>query len=225
MPVKQTSEGVKNRMKLVLIRHGHSHHSVTGVISDINGCTGLTDRGHEQAALLAARLAQCDFAAPVALLSSPVLRARQTAEVIRPALGDVDVLLDPDLRELVPGVADGLTREEYSATYGAFDLVANPDRPYAPGGESWFAFRRRVERTFERFVEQHEHETLVAVSHAGFIVVGFLIRFAVPSRSDVAFLEPQNTGVTIWESENRKRWNLITYNDTSHLHSDTRSQS
>jgi len=57
------------------------------------------------------------------LLCSPVLRARQTAEVLNRAVPAGPIEEDCDLCELHPGAADGLSWEAYRATYGAFHLL------------------------------------------------------------------------------------------------------
>jgi probable phosphoglycerate mutase len=95
-------------MRLLLVRHAESHHSRRGVIAGVRGCTGLTDGGHSQARALASRFAS-DAAVRqgVVLLSSPVLRARQTADVLADALSGQRVGEDTDLCELRPGDADG----------------------------------------------------------------------------------------------------------------------
>jgi hypothetical protein len=58
-----------------------------------------------------------------------------------PTLTVTAVTEESDLGELLPGQADGLTWDLYRAQYGVFDLVAEPERPFAPGGECWPAFQ------------------------------------------------------------------------------------
>jgi broad specificity phosphatase PhoE len=127
-------------MRLVLIRHGESDQARRGLIAGVSACTGLMERGITQAQQLANLLANTgELNDCVALLSSPVLRARQTAEILATALPVRTIEPDCDLCELHPGEADGLSdelsKEEYRSRYGAFDLQTSPDRPFAPGGE------------------------------------------------------------------------------------------
>ena len=86
-------------MRLLLVRHALSEHVSRDVIADIAGCPGLAPQGFEQAKRVATRLAA--LTGPVVLLSSPVLRARQTAEAVASAL-DAEIIEQSDLRELVP---------------------------------------------------------------------------------------------------------------------------
>ncbi len=208
-------------MRLLLIRHGASHHSDAGLIAMPRGCTGLTDAGVAQVGALARRLAATGEAADcAALLASPVRRARETADLLRPALPAGGVRHAPGLMELVPGVADGLTLARYRAAYGDWDPVALPDRPTAPGGESWSRFLARVRATLDGLAARHDGETVVAVTHAGFIMATVLVAFAIPRPGTGAWLAPAHTGLTEWRVADG-RWELARYNDTAHLAAST----
>ena len=135
-------------MRLILIRHGESDHALRNVIAGPGSCLGLSERGFKQAERLAHRLATTGEVSDCqAMLCSPVLRAWQTAEVLARALPVGPIEQDCDLCELHPGAADGLSWETYRATYGAFNLLTSPTRPFAPGAESWVEFVDRVRAT------------------------------------------------------------------------------
>jgi broad specificity phosphatase PhoE len=206
-------------MRLLLVRHGDSHHAYRQVIAGPAGCTGLTARGVQQTHALAARLrATGEVRGCVSLRCSPWLRARQTAELLAVALPGVPIEEDPGLCELVPGEADGLSWETYRTRYGAFPLPAEPDRPFSPGGESWTAFTGRVETTLLDLARRFAGQTVVAVTHAGFIVVACLVLFGLsdhqPGRR--ARLDPAHTALTEWWVEGGA-WRLVRYNDAAHL--------
>ena len=103
---------------------------------------------------------------------------------------------DCDLCELHPGAADGLSWEAYRATYGAWNLLISPTRPFAPGAESWVEFAQRVRATLERLAERFAGQTVVAVTHAGFIVVSVLVLFDIPRPGTRAHLDPGFTSLT-----------------------------
>jgi len=126
------------RMRLILIRHAASQHSVHARVADIRSCTGLTELGVQQAHRLSHRFqASREVGDCQVLLSSPVRRARETADILMPSMNTDMVTEDHTLREIHPGRADGLSWQEYQATYGGFDLIAEPTRIFAPEGESW----------------------------------------------------------------------------------------
>jgi broad specificity phosphatase PhoE len=204
-------------MRLILIRHAASRHSLLGRIADIRSCIGLTELGVQQAHRLSHRFqASRELGDYPVWLSSPVRRARETADILMPSLNIDRVTEDHSLREIHPGRADGLTWQEYQASYGGFDLVAEPTRLFAPEGESWQAFLERVHVTLQRLANEYEDKTVVAVTHAGFIVASMLVLFAIPRPGTNARFEPRHTSVTIWEVAAGK-WQLERYNDTWHL--------
>jgi broad specificity phosphatase PhoE len=204
-------------MRLVLVRHGDAHAGFHGVIGGERGCGGLTDLGRRQADALRAHLAETQRLQPDVLVTSVLPRAIETAQIIAPALGLEIAGHECDLCEVHPGDADGLTWAEYGVRHGSFDMEAEPDRVFAPQGDSWNSFHARVRRTLDRFVEDHADQTVVAVCHAGVIMASMRILLGIPPQS-AAQLRPTNTGLTEWSYDPaRERWTLHTFNDASHL--------
>jgi probable phosphoglycerate mutase len=203
-------------MRLLLIRHGESEHSRRGMIAGYASCPGLTARGFQQTHALAERLRATGEAADCAvLLSSTVLRARQTAEVLSKELSLGPIQQDCDLCELHPGAADGMLWEAYREMYGDFDLVAEPGRPFAPGAESWREFLDRVQMTLDRLVARFDGQNVIVVTHAGFIVAAFLVLFAIPRPGTGARVDPGFAAITEWEFS-QGVWRLVRFNDQGH---------
>src|SRR5258706_3209794 len=101
-------------MRLILIRHGASAHALRGIIAGGSSCSGLTDGGFRQAHLLARRLrAMPEASDAYTLLSSPVLRAYQTADVLARIVEILPITQDNDLTEVHPGEAEGLSGDAY----------------------------------------------------------------------------------------------------------------
>src|SRR5579875_2217213 len=65
-------------------------------------------------------------------------------------------------------------------SYETFDLVTSPARAFAPGGESWQEFLERVRATLDRLAVRFAGQTVVAATHAGFIVASVLVLFDIP---------------------------------------------
>ena len=204
-------------MRLILVRHGEAYAGLHGIIGGPQGCAGLTPRGREQAEALRDHLAHSTWQADV-LIASVLPRAIETAQIVAPALGFESFAQDCDLCEVHTGEADGLDWADYTAQYGALDMLAEPDRVFAPGGDSWNSFHERVERTLRRLADDHIDKTVVAVCHAGVIMASVRAIFDVPHPGTGARLQPTNTGLTEWEYEPAlDRWTLHTFNDISHL--------
>jgi probable phosphoglycerate mutase len=204
---------------LYLIRHGEAFGNVQPIIAGMKGDKGLTPRGVAQAERLRDRLSQGEIAADV-LIASTLPRARQTAEIIRPALG-LPIVFDDEVQELMIGEADGMTNADAWAKFGTPDFDAQPLRPIAPGGESWGDFTLRVSRALTRITAEHAGKTIVVVCHGGVIDCSFIHFFHMPG----LVLPPtdfhtRNTSLTHWEYVQRRGrdlWRLNSYNDAAHL--------
>src|SRR6266540_5612451 len=95
---------------LVVVRHAQSEHHVRGLTGGWTD-TGLTELGHEQALLLAARLKAELAGAPITLYVSDLRRCLETAAPIAQAVG-TEIVREPRLREHNNGAAAGLTVAE-----------------------------------------------------------------------------------------------------------------
>lgn len=205
-------------MQLILVRHGDAYAGFEGVIGGQCGCRGLTLRGRRQAEALAEHLADTQRVRADVLLASTLPRAIETAEIIAPALGMRAVRQECDLCEVHTGEADGLAWTEYATRYGSFDMEAEPERVFAPGGDSWRSFHERVQRMFRRIAEEFADQTVVAVCHAGVIMASMRVLFGIPHPGTGARIRPTNTGLTEWEHERTlDQWTLHSFNESTHL--------
>jgi probable phosphoglycerate mutase len=203
---------------LVLVRHGDAHAGFHGVIGGRAGCTGLTPLGRVQAGVLRDHLATSGRIRADVLLASLLPRAIETASIIGPGLGLQVAGHECDLCEVHTGEADGLTWAEYGSRYGSFDMEAEPDRVFAPAGESWNGFHQRVRGMLDRVAHDYEGRVVVAVCHAGVIMASLRMLLGVPHPGAGAQLRPTHTGLTEWEHDPLlDRWTLRYYNDAAHL--------
>jgi len=202
---------------LYLIRHGEA----LGAVLDIIGDTALSPLGILQAERLRDRLAATGEIAADVLISSTFKRARQTAEIIAPALG-LPIVFDDEVQELRNGVAEGMHEEEYRAKYGEVNFRETPFRQVSPAGENWGQFVLRVSTALDRIIREHEGKTIVIVCHGGVIGVSFLYFFGTGSlQYPQAGFDTDNTSITHWArhiySGRQARWRLKCYNDDMHL--------
>lgn len=205
-------------MRLVLVRHGEAHAGFHGVISGEKGCRGLTSHGRRQAEALGDHLARSGQVRADVLLASTLPRAIETAGFLAPSLGfDVfDRLCD--LCEVHTGDADGIEWTEYASRYGNFDMEREPDRLFAPAGDSWNSFHERVARVLRQLATDYAGQTVVAVCHAGVIVASLRVLLGIPHHGTGAQMRPDNTGLTTWEHDAElDRWTLRGFNQATHL--------
>ena len=143
---------------LVVVRHGRTAHNAKGLLLGRTDAP-LDELGHRQADAAAAALASGRFGEVVAVVSSPLLRAVQTAE----ALG-LPVLTDDRLVELDYGIYEGTPVAELPAATWA---TWQSDLDFAPpDGESLAQLGRRVrEACAEWGTGIGSGGTVVLVSH------------------------------------------------------------
>ncbi len=139
---------------IVLVRHGPTEWSVSGRHTGVTDLS-LTEEGREAAARLRERLASYDFAL---VLSSPLARARETAELA--GLGD-RVELDRDLREYDYGDYEGLTTDEIRERRPGWFLWHDG----APDGETPEQVGERADRVIARALKADGDVALFAHGH------------------------------------------------------------
>ncbi|WP_229055040.1 histidine phosphatase family protein [Aeromicrobium sp. Leaf350] len=137
--------------RLVVVRHGETEWSRTGRHTSTTDLP-LTEVGEEQAVALAPVLAGLGIDA---VLSSPRLRARRTAELI----GFPDPVVTPDLAEWSYGDYEGVTTPEIRETVPDWTIWSHG----APGGESAEEVAARLDRVVEQV--RATGGTTLAVAH------------------------------------------------------------
>jgi probable phosphoglycerate mutase len=145
----------------LLLRHGQTPLSIEKRFSGI-GNPELTDVGLAQVAAAAERLRH---SAATAIVTSPLTRARQTAEAVADVLG-LEVEVEEGLRETDFGDWEGYTfgevRKKWPAELDAW-LASTAVAP--PHGESFDATATRVRQARDRVLARYGGETVVLVSH------------------------------------------------------------
>ena len=203
--------------RLVLIRHGESKTTVARVIGGHRTCSGLSELGRQQAERLRDRLLAGKEIVADVLLSSQYSRARETAEIIAPALGGLTVVEEPGFGEHDPGPdCDGMGFDDYLTTYGGGSWEVDPFGTSFPGGETIAAFQFRIGQTIRRTVDAYKDRTIVVSCHGG--VVDAALRLALKAPSTGSFeIQTLNTSITEIQLVKDNHWRLIRYNDIGHL--------
>ncbi|MFT4286151.1 histidine phosphatase family protein [Nocardioides sp.] len=171
---------------LVLVRHGVTPHTrekrFSGGLGGAN--PGLSDEGRDQVRQTAEWLSPLTGQV-AALVSSPVRRTLESAEIVGRVLG-MDVEQEPGLAEMEFGHWDGLTFAEVMERHPdelarwRESLDAAPD-----GGESFRVVERRVLEALARLRERFAGRTVVVVSHVTPIKI--LVAHAVGAPLDAVY--------------------------------------
>ncbi len=147
----------------LLLRHGQTELSGERRFSG-RADTPLTKEGIRQAQLAARRLAFAGTDIAV-IISSPLQRARRTAEAVAEATG-VPLVIYEELIEADFGAWQGLTFAEASAKWPdeLAAWMASPDAA-PPDGESFAMVALRVLNGLDKLIAAYRGSTVVAVSH------------------------------------------------------------
>jgi len=186
-------------MRLLLIRHGESSANAEG--------------------RLQGRLAPL---AAVALYTSTLLRARQTAEILGEQLG-LAVAGRPALMERDMGELAGLTADEARARFSAAAHARVEGRPTGiVGFEEDEPFAQRVRDAMRAIVGAHDDGAVAVITHGG--VIGSFLRqtleMPLSRRGPFAIDNASVTIVDVQAGEGASappRVQLIGLNDTCHL--------
>lgn len=152
------------RTLFTLVRHGETPANASGVWHGSSD-TPLSERGHRQAVRLADHLARAHPEA-AALYTSPLERARHTAEPIARALS-LEARLEPGLGEYDLGAWEGETYEALLKEHELWQNMArDPDwKPH--GGESGRDMVERFGDALEAIAARHADGLVILVSHGG----------------------------------------------------------
>jgi len=145
----------------LLLRHGQTAMSTERRFAGREDIP-LTKEGIRQAASAARRLARSGVDV---IVTSPLHRARRTAEAVAEATGAA-MEVDNDLVEADFGAWEGLTFAEAGERWPdeLAAWMASPDAA-PPGGESFAMVALRVLAALDRLLDKHRHRTAVVVSH------------------------------------------------------------
>ena len=154
---------------LLLARHGRTEWNRSGRYQGRSDVP-LSPEGRADAVALAARIS----AEPVgAIVSSPLRRAVQTAEIVAERFGAVPFHVEPRLVEIAYGSWEGLTQAEINARLPE-DLRCwkrYPDAMRFPGGETLEEARHRL---LDALAVLPSGTTCLVVTHSGLIRLALL---------------------------------------------------
>ena len=205
------------------VRHGQSEDNIAPVFQAPD--SPLSEVGKEQAKSIADRVSKLSFEA---LLSSPFMRARQTAEAIAQATGK-----KPEYSELFGEAKKPIDLNSKSVDDPKAGEIwrAWQRSLYTPGvraedGENFDDLLARVDQALS-YLKEREEKSLVVVTHGFFLrtLVGRVLLGKFLSgdilRKFVSGSSTENTGLTVLRYNVRfgegSDWRLWIYNDHAHL--------
>ncbi|GAA1364028.1 bifunctional RNase H/acid phosphatase [Streptomyces beijiangensis] len=152
-----------------------------------------------------------------AVVSSPLMRCRETADVVAASLG-LPVTVEEGLRETDFGAWEGLTfgevRERYADDLDAW--LTSPKATPTGGGESFATVARRVSTARDKLVARYQGKTVLLVTHV--TPIKTLVRLALGAPPESLFrmeLSAASVSAVAYYTDGNASLRLL--NDTSHL--------
>ena len=202
--------------RVLLIRHGQSQGNAERRFGG-HSPTPLSELGHRQAEATARALSDRGV---IAIYSSDLLRAVQTAEPLARATG-LEITKTSALRERSVGLMEGLTFEEAAAAHPEeyASLLRRDFEHVLAGGESYRQLLDRAAAHLDRAIEEHRGGTLALFSHTGTICI---LALHLMGALDAPHLKPvwlstNNCGVARFSVEHGGLIRIRALNDTRHL--------
>jgi len=202
---------------LLLVRHAETEDNVSMRLSGWTD-TDLSPRGEDQIERLADHFNR-QHGHIEALYSSPLIRARRTAEAIGALTGHTPILLD-DLREMYFGELDGRPFEELREAYAhllAADENSEVEDFVWPSGESRSGFTARVLRVISAIARRYPGRAVGVVTHGGVIATLLTILHGESAANWRKWVVPNaSLSEILWDTAT-DTGALIRHGDASHL--------
>jgi broad specificity phosphatase PhoE len=204
-----------NQYVFTFLRHGKSIGNIEGRLQGQSEYP-LSELGIQQAHQLAAYW-QNQNQTFHQIITSPLERARHTAEILAAAL-DVPIESDPIWRERYFGTWEGLTPEEVHQNHSGFDFSELTQRP-GQDGESLLELFARASQAFQSLLNHPAGEYLI-VSHGAMLQMTFYAILGLSPLLNFQRLRIQfeNTAFSRLSYDPRRQlWSLAGLNQTPHL--------
>lgn len=202
-----------------IIRHGAYDHRPSPAGTEASCDFGLSETGLKQVHALRARLVRTEEMRADALFCSTLPRARQTADLIAPALRLEPQAL-PELCEWESG-NEHMGSEAFMSALQALKGTERHHHRFWPGFETIHEFTERVHGKLSELVEAHEDKTVVLVAHGGVVEAAFHYFLGLGAYPfEGGYPAAGHASITHWRrSSSRDDWIQDYANDTHHLRS------
>ena len=159
-------------MNLYFVRHGESEANTRHIISNRESAFALTPLGRQQAEQLVENLRGTPVAA---IFSSPVLRARQTAEVVSNSFG-LPYQVTEALREYDCGILEEKGDEESWRSHRRYfeDWILRKDYTSKPEeGECFLDYENRFVPFIDELISANSHgdRHILLIGHGGLFLL------------------------------------------------------
>lgn len=207
-------------MKVFFVRHGESEYNAKGLFQDRN--VPLTKRGKRQAEFLAKRLSRIEIDI---IISSPALRAKQTAEIINKKLKKEIVFSELTNERKMPKESIGkyAFSEEVKRIKAMMRKNAKNESWHYSNEENYTEYKKRIQK-LSKYLNNLKEKNILVVSHGGPIRMFILLAMFGKDNFDpeiyykfTDLFRMTNTGITMCKKEKSGHWHVWAFNDHEHL--------
>jgi broad specificity phosphatase PhoE len=199
------------------VRHGQSEHNISDVFQHPD--SPLTELGKQQAQKIASRVAHLSFES---LISSPQLRAKQTALAIARATGKTPEYSDLFVERIKPKRLEGKSQNDPDAIElnRLWEPTFYAEMGRIEDGENFADHIKRADAALD-LLRQRSEKKIVVVTHGMFLRTMFLrviLGDTLRPENLKNFQEHatmENTGLSALKYTNE--WHFWIYNDHAHL--------
>ena len=199
---------------IYLIRHCEAMGNLKRVFQGSTDCD-ISETGAKQLEYLKERFKNIRLDA---VYSSPLIRARKTAEAVACGKG-LEIITRRNLTELCGGVVEGRPfQEAFNSIPGLADTWNNHPQDFAPeGGEAMRNAYVRIYDEITELVRINRGKTVAAVSHGGVLrcLMCRVLYNDINRLKDVPWCE--NTAVTLLKIDDSNKISVEFFNDYSHV--------
>ncbi len=212
-----------NKEKIIyLVRHGQSEGNISRTYQRID--SPLSEEGKQQASTVADRIAKISFDV---LISSPLPRAKETAEAIADKTHKIPEYDDLFVERIKPTRLNGKSQDDEDARNLAKEWrkSLHTSGYRAEDGENFDDIIIRADEALE-FLSQRTEKVIVVVTH-GYFLRTILTRVLFGSslteddyKSFASRTVTENTGISAIRynpDDKENAWHLWIYNDHAHL--------
>lgn len=151
----------KSGNRYFVMRHGQAESNVNRYVdSNPNSSNSLTIEGIEETKKAAENLGRT----PDLIFTSPLPRARETAQLIKETLNlsDAAIFIEPRLSEISFGKLEGRPAREYDEHFGH---ISHYFSKKIDGAETWTDVKKRVWEFLSTLEETYQDKTILIVTH------------------------------------------------------------
>lgn len=199
-------------IKFFLVRHGETQWNKQEIFRGLKDIP-LNKTGLNQARALAQNLKNI----PIDLiLSSPLKRARQTAQEISKLQG-IQVRNEPAFIDINFGRWQGISKTKVKEIYPKLyhQWLQQPHKVRFPRGETLYEARQRVAHALMKLARQSQTENVLIVTHR--VICKIILCIGLGRNNSYFWRIKQDTTALNIFSYNNKKWLIERLNDTSHL--------